>query len=112
MIVFFITYDEASSRVRHKRDRYSGRPHAHCHKGGVALVGKQVHLLREDGSVFCRKNKCTAFDDSVTPARLFREDYPLKFLRKLKADLPPTFIDFTGAMVDLKGNVLMEGPKP
>lgn len=108
MIAFFIIYEQVSSRVR---KRFGGRPHAHRHVGNVAFVGAQIHLLREDGSVFCRRRKCTVFDDSVTPPRLIREDYELKDLRKLKAPLPPTYISLNGSIMDLKGNVVMEGPR-
>jgi len=111
MIVFFLTYEETSARVRHRRERYSGRPRAHCHTGGVSLVGNQVHLLREDGSVFCRRKKCTLFDDNTTPPRLIREDYEVKFLRKLKAQLPQSYISFAGDIVNAKGEVIMQGPK-
>ena len=103
MIAIFINYDET-------RRKAFVRPRAYVHRGDMAFVRHQVHLLREDGTCFARRAKVTLFDDSVTPPKLIREDYDLKRLRKLKAKLPPLFTDAQGNIRDLNLNLIMKGP--
>lgn len=105
MIVYFLLYER-----RHTAMSDYSKARAIKHAGGVTFVRHQVHLLREDGSVFARKAKCTVFDDDHTPPKLIREDYPIKQLRKLRCDLPASYVDSRGDIVNSDGAVILQGP--
>ena len=109
MIAFYIVHQEISARRRGNRP-HAWRPRSHQHSGDVLFHNRQVHLLRENGSCFARRSKVTLFDDSQTPPKLIREDYPLKQLAKLKARLPEMWIDERGNIITRDGETIMQGP--
>lgn len=58
-----------------------------------------------------QKRRVTLFDDSHSPPKLIREDYPVKDLRKFKyIELPSLFIDERGNIVNTSGETVMQGP--
>lgn len=105
MIAFYLTYEVNPS------GKVTQRPRCHRYTGMVTFNKTEVWLYGSNGKPV-RKRKVTLFDDSHTPPRLIREDYELKDIRKFKyVDLPLTYVDDRGNIVNAKGETLMEGPR-
>lgn len=108
MIAFYLTYEY---------DR-KGTCHGACavrYDGTIIFLSSSTTVLLGESPArgeHVRRNKVTIFDDSHNPPKLIREDYPMKKLRKFKyLDLPSSYIDDRGNIVNAKGETLMEGPR-
>lgn len=105
MIVYYLTYDYDAQGKCHGAK-------AHRYEGNVTFVAGTSRVLIGTGANYQKRNRATVFDDTFTPPKLIREDYPLKKLRKFKyLELPASYIDDHGNIVSAKGDTLMEGPR-
>lgn len=105
MIVYFLTY------VVNPYGKVTERPKCHRYAGKVTFNKSEVWLYDKNDRPI-RKKRVTLFDDTTTPPKLIREDYELKHLRKFKyIQLPQTYIDDHGDIVNTKGEVIFAGPK-
>ena len=58
-----------------------------------------------------KRKHYTAFDMSTTPPTLLRRDYALEILLDHGANLPPFYFDELGNLRNIRGELVMAGPR-